>query len=93
MNSSLIEEFELRAEAAEKKLAELRARVAWLEKGKKMQGKSESKEDEKSEVKTSSHVLGLPSTMNDDYQLIIRKLMDRGPLVQPNSLVFVYVCI
>eukprot|EP01084_Bolivina_argentea_P004409 8377_1 len=33
----------------------------------------------------SRPVLGIPSTMNDSYQLNIRKLLERGPMLQPRS--------
>ena len=89
MNNQLVSEFQRRAEAAEKKLAQLQARIAVLEQsaGTKTVKTGLRTEDEKEEAfdAPKQRVCALKSTMNDDYQLIIRKLMDRGPRVQPNS--------
>lgn len=88
MNNQVVSEFQRRAEAAEKKLAELQARIALLEQSGDKNGKGGanlSLEDEKEQSGRKKRVCGLKSTMNDDYQLIIRKLMDRGPRVQPNT--------
>ena len=33
----------------------------------------------------SAPIMGIPSTMNDSYQLNIRKLMERGPIVKQST--------